>query len=533
MSKTNPINTNVHDYSINELIQILKIANPITPDKIISVSNIYIDKFTKENNTEMADFFENIQKKLLEPKLSNYEEYDQDPNEVTNTFSVPVTRDTINPVLKNVTTRVININSQFREDTYEAIQSSSTNYSYEITVNEYSATYFNANLSDSLINVLSLTLENCIIPKTWYMIDNEYGNNYFWITNNNIDFLIIIPSGNYTPSTFVTQFNQTLVLNQFIPASEEIGFITYSDSTGKVSLYFDGAIDPSGAVMDGVSPDQNINFTSPSDIINALLENNPYLTFFDFGNIKLSKYNETHLNNTLNPCILSATIDTTLGWLMGYRHPFELIHITGNNANTPLNLNSSTSFSIILEDFKTNRVSNDIVTIINKKNEFLSLPSYIYPDLLHTCNKIDNYTQYNNISQTTTNESNIDNYLLHQYQTSTSYVQYIPSAPRMLTQAQMYSANEIIKNNNKKTVPFRSFAPTFSDLFALIPLDASTIQTGNLFLHEKLQANKRVYFGPVDIDRFTIKLLNDKGQLVNLNGADWSFTITAEILYQY
>ena len=48
-----------------------------------------------------------------------------------------------------------------------------------------------------------------------------------------------------------------------------------------------------------------------------------------------------------------------------------------------------------------------------------------------------------------------------------------------------------------------------------------------------LQANERVYFGPVDIERVRVRLIDDKGNTVNLNGVDWSFTLSIEQLYQY
>ena len=48
-----------------------------------------------------------------------------------------------------------------------------------------------------------------------------------------------------------------------------------------------------------------------------------------------------------------------------------------------------------------------------------------------------------------------------------------------------------------------------------------------------LQDNKRDYFGPVNIVRLRIKLLDDRGNVVNLNGNDWSITLISESLYQY
>ena len=48
-----------------------------------------------------------------------------------------------------------------------------------------------------------------------------------------------------------------------------------------------------------------------------------------------------------------------------------------------------------------------------------------------------------------------------------------------------------------------------------------------------LTFNTRNYFGPVDIERVEVKLMDDKGNLVQLNGSEWSFSIITTQLYQY
>jgi hypothetical protein len=131
------------------------------------------------------------------------------------------------------------------------------------------------------------------------------------------------------------------------------------------------------------------------------------------------------------------------------------------------------------------------------------------------------------------NEKTVDELLLNFSVLSDSKLrEYIPSAPRVLTQSQMYTTNEIIKNNKKKSVNYKSMAPNTNDVLAIVPINTQGISAGNLFIQDKIRTNKRVFFGPVNIDRFTVKLLNDKGDLVNLNGADWSFTLNIEVLYQ-
>jgi hypothetical protein len=111
----------------------------------------------------------------------------------------------------------------------------------------------------------------------------------------------------------------------------------------------------------------------------------------------------------------------------------------------------------------------------------------------------------------------------------------LPSAPRTLTSAQIYTINEINKNNNNLT-NYLSKAPTSSDILAIVPVKTSAgLPTGTLLVEfsGSLQDNSRVYFGPVNIDRMAVKLLDDKGNVLNLNGNDWCFTLVCECLYQY
>ena len=109
------------------------------------------------------------------------------------------------------------------------------------------------------------------------------------------------------------------------------------------------------------------------------------------------------------------------------------------------------------------------------------------------------------------------------------------SYPRKLTQAQIYAANEIVANR-KASLNNRSTGPTASDIFAIIPLINITKQIRPdpyILIGTSLQEAQRTYFGPVSIERLRVRLLDDKGNLVNLNDNDWSFSMIVEQLYQY
>ena len=91
--------------------------------------------------------------------------------------------------------------------------------------------------------------------------------------------------------------------------------------------------------------------------------------------------------------------------------------------------------------------------------------------------------------------------------------------------------NQIIEARKNREKSYAS-GPVLKDVFALVPLKLSGMSFGNTYMEfgGTLQNQDRKYFGPVRIQKFTVKLMNDKGEVVNLNGTNWSFTIICEIL---
>ena len=71
------------------------------------------------------------------------------------------------------------------------------------------------------------------------------------------------------------------------------------------------------------------------------------------------------------------------------------------------------------------------------------------------------------------------------------------------------------------------------DLFALLPLKTAGLSTASSFVEfgGTLQNQDRTYFGPVNIRKMSVQLLNDKGNIVDLNGQNWSFSFIVDSLY--
>ena len=583
------INYNVNNYTISELLAILGLDDPDT-DEIIDTTNKYIERFSPSNEKQpqLVNFFQSIQTKLLRymhdldnsatdvefspdekqtndwfenevlpqtntvqkdkntERIQKIDIYDNDhvPMKreqlgINNNFNVPVAQDTLNPNLENITSRFINLDSQFRQASGGS-ESMSTDYTMD--------------LSDPLTNVLSLRLYSIQIPYTWYTIDYMYGNTCFWVTNVGNIFKIFIEPGNYSPSDFCTAINNAFVtLTNYQQPYSDINYTqpfvytpdpsnppaiaTFTSHDGKIKLNLNGWEDPAINSVKTITQYIEI-FESVTDA---------YFTFFDLTGTK------NCYESGSSPCSASSgqgqTFNGTLGWLMGFRLPLQPIFTGGNKPSAVLNLYGTKYFIVVLDDYNQNHINNGLITI-TELSKTLALPSYFNASQPYICASnttnlpiilnTDALGNLSNISPESsaalgTNLDNLFNSLQDKIDFGTGNIQQIlPSAPRTLTQAQIYTVNEIMKNRNK-TISFRAKAPTNSDTFAMIPIKYGSISTGQLYteVSGQFQDNKRVYFGPVNIERLRIRLLDDRGNTIDLHGADWCVTIISENLYQY
>ena len=541
------IDTNVDNYTISELMEIID-EKSLEVKSIKSKTDKLINQF-KKSNPNLSAFFFNIQSKLIQytentiienSKTDNFNKETEEwyKNEalpqlndiqkdkitdrvdkvdvygnqhvpmkreqlgVSNTYNVPVAQDSLNPNLKNTITRFVNLDSQFRQFNAGS-ESISTDYTLD--------------LSDPLVNTLSVRLFSFQVPFSWYTIDNVYGNTCFWITNNGINVPIIIPGGNYSPSEFVTVLNNTFSSALFVfPATVPINTpVSYNKNNGKITLSLLNGVFNGGTINGKVLP----TFTITTDTI---------ITFYDYTSELINEVLNTNVN-TIN------YLNQTLGWVMGYRSPYVNVEATGNIAPSILDLNGTKYLILVIDDYNQNHVNNGLVSITELSN-VLKLPSYYSPDLPYVFVNPDGIS--NNLNSLVTAEgANNPNGLLIAGKMNVDYLPtqiIIPSAPRTLTQSQIYTINQININKNKNT-NFRAKAPTSPDILAILPIKTSNLNTGTMIseMSGSLQDNIRVYFGPVNIERMKIKLLDDKGNIVNLNGLDWCVTLVCECLYQY
>jgi len=467
-------------YNRLELLSIIGLSSSASTTDIITAINPYINKYTAENNASYLSFFTNARDILLNStdgdNAGDGEEEEEEgqqgqtqgqtqgqhhdistriQNDSSNSFGIPIKQDVLNPNLKNTVTRLIHLDSQFRQST---IAGTATDYTLD--------------LSDPLKNVLSLRLYSIQIPFSWYIIDAQYNNNVFWITTiagGNIQ--ILMPSGNYTSTTFVNTLNT--VLRGVIADLSGVP-VAYSESTGKLAMTLISASTPVASIV-----------------------------FFDFTGVLAT----------------ASYVNSTLGWLMGYRSAIVSASAVGDGV---LDLYGTKNLLFVLDDYNQNHVNNGLVSI-TETSKTLNLPTYYRPDLPFS--KLPPSITYNN---------DIADYGESATRTFKTLPIMLPSEPRLLTQSQIYTVNEIMKTR-EQTMNYRMRAPTSPDIFAMIPMKHGGMKIGDVYVEfgSSLQTNMRVYFGPVNIERMRIRLLDDKGNIINLNGMDWSVTLISENLYQY
>jgi hypothetical protein len=407
---------------------------------------------------------------------------------VNNNFEIPVVQDSLNPNLKNITNRFITLDSRNRLDAY-----TSTDYT--------------ADLSEHVTNVLSLRLYAISIPYTWYTIDYHYGNTCLWIINLGSTFKISLEPGNYTFASFCVALNAAFIATGFEKQGGTVhDIVTYNSNNSKITIDLTGYIDPGGHTITPISSDA----TFDSSI-------NPYIQFYDF-NGELNCFNGQGCNS-------SSSFDSSLGWLMGYRLPVVALFVSGNTAPVPIDLYGSKYFTIVLDDFNQNHINNGLITNVVTSNA-ISMPTYYNTSQPYVCSPIINPLSINALAGLTS-LTEVEAGLIN------ANMEVLPSAPRTLTTAQIYTINEIIKNKSKNTSN-KGKATTNSDTFAILYIKYPLTNTGiAVDFSGQLQDNKRNYFGPVDIDRLRVRLVDDRGYNINLNGSEWSCSIICETLYQY
>ena len=206
----------IENYTIDEILLVLEVNEFDSSNLILAKTDQYIRKFTNDNNILLIDFFQKVKSRLID-YYENGEQSNDDndkpsvyiDDEERESFlkekllisrntennkhtEIKVAQDKLNPTLKNTISRMLVIDSQYRQV-----------YNDE---NPSSPTDFNMDLSEPLNDLINMRLFSLQIPYTWYTIDDAIGTNFFYVN----DTKIVVEPGNYKPQELAEVINETL-----------------------------------------------------------------------------------------------------------------------------------------------------------------------------------------------------------------------------------------------------------------------------------------------------------------------------------
>jgi len=451
----NIMDLDISHYSTQDMIDILELK-VVDRTNIIESTEHGIEKHS--NDKKIVTFFKEIQAHLL----------DTLPKEPATTFSSDIKKGIMNPDIKNTITRFVNIDSSCRVN---------------LTPNNLSSDFYDFDLSEPLLNVVSMSLYSIELPQSWYVNTKKKGNISFILyittfedTLPKVDrHVIVIPNGNYTTLSL-----PAIVASSIQDALTDFGVTsTVSPYTGKCTF----------------------EFTLP------IPNKPPILQFVWFD----STYSEESM--------IETRVNTSLGWMLGFRSPITFLHLdespTFLESDSLVDASGTKYVILSLNDYKTNRINRSLVSINTAPNIQVSQPSYF-------------------------NES------IPQFRVSPTAINVISTDPKQLTTKQLYTINAISNqvSLNQRFLTYDS-SETFAKIpikkidWAKYDPDKGMLIIDNapskLIIADggPLQLQTREYFGPVDIISMTVGLFDDKGKLLGLNGIDWSFTLVVKCIYQY
>ena len=534
MSSTNNIDTNVDNYTNDELLEILELdsgSGSLTVDDIQDKVQLMMRQYPSvafffaqvgerlESEYEYADVGDDgdvaneegeedkqdeadvwlKNQYLRQDGAKEFKQYTSRDNKVqifedgnghdqmkqerlgaVNAINVPVSQGSLNPVLKNITSRIVMLDSTYRQNIvpYNSPVSASTDYALD--------------LSDTLNNTLSIKLSSVQIPFTWYNYADYLGNTCFMYVRS----LTAFTDNNLNPNG----------MQQFIIQNG-----SYTNSTTLLAALISGTTSPP-------SPPSPFTFSFANNLFTITNNTSDY--------VRVVFYNGNNPTMSCGPsggCRFPSKLDNNLGWNLGFRSsniggvelaiaydlaPLALSPLNSVKASVPYCNIGPNYFLLVVDDFNQNHLNQGLVNI-DDTDTTLNPPSYINADINYACFSTDQGF-------------------------NSPYPVYIPNAPTRLTQAQLYSANQILENR-RNTTNIRTPGPTTTDVLAVIPLKVGGLSFGDKYIEfgSSLLQNERVYFGPVNISRMRVTLRDDKGNIVNLNGADWSFSLISTHLYEF
>jgi hypothetical protein len=417
-------------------------------------------------------------------------------------------------VAKSFSVQIIDtVNDNWKKNLFIDLLQTDVAYSMNIEIPTIGSTLV-YNADNEVIGEMTSNRAFLIIARATILLDNtltiETGiNDTFsfigfeegvYSANGENNIVITLASGVYSSTDLIEEINRQINTSISEPSYVDSFITIVSDDKENVASF-------SNTLFSIVErSDGNKYVKMNANIIRTYDAQDYNLVFYDRVSFSKCITGASSVQNT--------TWDTTVGWIMGFRE-FTSYDLSATYDATLLNTvvygdtgvstNLFNYFLLCLDDFNQNRLNDGLVTITGTDTG-VPLPSYAKRSEF-LCDPVSGELVYNNTAG--------------------------------LTEKQIYAANEIANSGSNtdsigSSVSTKSYGtgPYATDVFGLIPIKTSGLATGASFVEfgGTLQNQERSYFGPVNIQRMSVRLLSDRGNNVDLNNANWSFSLICEQL---
>lgn len=334
---------------------------------------------------------------------------------------------------------------------------------------------FTCILDNPLNNVVKITLEEVTLKQSWEVFNRNYGTNYF-ITNHDAT-PCEIEEGNYTTGSDILS-----VLNN-----------------AAAGLDWDGSNNPARGYT-GISRNLVFSFNSRRQKFTITNTSTTTITTLKWY-VPMSSVSLCMKNGPVG-----QKINYNLGWLLGFRKTAYKIAPQGSiTGESIINFTGPTHLFISLDDFCNNKPNTTNISSKNNRESF-KMPTYYNKNTMGgDCNVPEFNLKQNGCRPRQKNMDLITN----------------------LTKKQQYTIEQLKLAMSGKIVD-RYNNTNITDYFAKINIP--NFQFNTLLSKSGFVGVDRVYYGPVSITKFKIRLLDNRGFIIDLNDIDWSFRIKAHVL---
>lgn len=412
--------------------------------------------------------------------------------------AMPFVRGDMNPTQRHTYTTWISIDSQYREFVPPKDETS--------TIKQLDRpTDFTFALENPQKNVLKMSFYSIEIPLGgYYVFSKEYNNLSFDISDNSNYETITIEEGNYTDLKLINEIKTQLQDSSFNHID-----ISLNTNNNKVTFY---------------------------DISNSK---------YDCSSTIITWYDDCSCNN-------NHKINSTLGWALGFRT--KKSHFTPCGTSDPscclkadavINITGSKYLILEIDDFNRNRYTGNMISMSmpSSTNKF-KIPSYVRNNAFRICPSGNNTTSGNLIFPEVSGVKYVVPTSLKGISAETFKRESRKGTPanpqpgikgeETLTMAQKFTAKELM-NSRIKTTLNQHYAPQSENILLRLPIERDQNNSNKNIIVYNFEGfdMSRKYYGPVTIEKIRVRLIDDKGMPIELNGGEISMSLLLEKLYQY